>query len=159
MKRFNWIDVVIVLVLVAALAVVGVKFLGKPSETVSADISLSEPNLRVEILCTQMNPEEVDNMILSLQSAPRDMNGTKVEMTRIFNSNNLVDARVTAWEKEESAVEGLVDLRLTVEANAVLSKGNYSIGTQEIRIGKGYTTKTLGIEAEGTIVVVTELSK
>jgi hypothetical protein len=159
MKRFNWIDVVILLVLVAVVAVVGIKLMSKPTEGVKEDASLSTPNLRVEVLCQELLPEEAENIILSLQSAPREVNGAQVEMTRIFNSNNLVDACITTWVIEESPTEGFVNLRLTVEANAVLSKGNYSIGTQEIRIGKGYTAKTMGMETEGTIVAVTELSK
>lgn len=165
MKRFNWVDVVIVLVLVAALAVVGVKALpDKPAEVVSEDPTASEPvqfepNLRIEILCTELTPELADNAIDSLQSAPWDMEDIEGDMTQVFNSYKLEDAYFVAWEKEESDEEGLVDLRLTMEANAVPSRGCYSIGTQEIRIGKSYIAKTMGIEIVGTIVAVTELTQ
>ena len=159
MKRFNWIDITIVVILIAAVAFLGMKMLGGKTETLGAENQLSEPNLRIEVLCEDVTLEVAENVIASLQGAPREMSGMMVEKTRLFNSSNLVDGAITAWVIEPTERENVVNLRLTIEANAVLSKGSYSIGTQEIRIGRGYTAKTMDIELEGSIAVMTELAK
>ena len=159
MKRFNWIDITIVVILIAAVAFLGMKMLGGKTETLGAENQLSEPNLRIEVLCEDVTLEVAENVIASLQGAPREMSGMMVEKTRLFNSSNLVAGAITAWVIEPTERENVVNLRLTIEANAVLSKGSYSIGTQEIRIGRGYTAKTMDIELEGSIAVMTELAK
>ncbi len=159
MKRFNWIDVVIVLILVAALALVVVKMTDKEPETLGAENVVSEPNLRIEVVCRDLTPEIANQIIASLDGEPREVSGQMVEKTRIFNSGNLVDGHITEWELMECDEPNEVWLRLTIEANAVLSKGSYSIGTQEIRLGRGFTAKTMDIEIGGIITVMTELKK
>lgn len=157
MKRFNWIDVVIVLILVAAVALLAFKMIGGKAETIGEEAVVTEPNLRIEVVCRDLTEETANNIIASLEGEPREVSGSLVEKTRIFNSSNLIDANVVAWQIVPCEEENEVWLRLTVEANAVLSKGSYSIGTQEIRIGRGYTVKTMDIEISGIITVMTEL--
>ena len=77
-------------------------------------------------------------------------------MTRLFNSNKLVDARVIAHEVT-TAEDGTTELRLTVEAAAVISGGAYSVGTQEVRIGKLFNVKTLNAEIEGSVLTMEKL--
>ena len=158
MKRFNWIDILIVLILVAAVVLVIFKMSGGDPQTLGSENAITEPNLRIEVVCERVTPETAQNIIASLESEPRTVSGNLVEKTRLFNSNNLVDARITAWEIVPSEEEW-VYLRFTIEANAILSSGSYSIGTQEIRIGRGFTAKTMDIEIGGIITVMTELKK
>lgn len=158
MKRFNWIDVLIVLILVAAIGLVAYKMMGGDPQTLGSENAVTVPNLRIEVVCEKVTPETAQNIIASLESEPRTVSGNTVEKTRLFNSNNLVDARITEWKIVPSEEEW-VYLRFTIEANAILSSGSYSIGTQEIRIGRGFTAKTMDIEIGGIITVMTELKK
>lgn len=158
MKRFNWIDILIVVILVAAIGLVIFKMAGGDPQTLGAENQLTAPNLRIEVVCEKVTPETAQNIVASLESEPRMVSGIPVEKTRLFNSNNLVDASITAWEILPSEEEW-VYLRFTIEANAILSSGSYSIGTQEIRIGRGFTAKTMDIEIGGIITVMTELQK
>ena len=73
--------------------------------------------------------------------------------TRLFNSNKLVDAKIIGHEIT-TAADGTTELRLTVEAAAVVSGGAYSVGTQEVRIGKDFKVKTLDVEIEGCVLTM-----
>ncbi len=158
MKRFNWVDILIVLILVAAIGLVAYKMMGGDPQTLGSETAMTEPNLRIEVVCEEVTTETAKNIIASLNSEPRVVAGNSVEKSRLFNSNNLLDARIIDCQIEPSEEEW-VYLRFTIEANAILSSGSYSIGTQEIRIGRGYTVKTMDIEIEGSIAVMTELKK
>ena len=52
-----------------------------------------------------------------------------------------------------------MDLRLTIDANGTLFRGSYTVGTQEVRIGKTFIAKTMSMELEGTVVSLTELAQ
>ena len=41
-----------------------------------------------------------------------------------------------------------------MEAAAVVSGGAYSVGTQEVRIGKEFKIKTLDVEIEGCVLTM-----
>ena len=97
-----------------------------------------------------------DNILASLAGEPMEIGGSTVEMTRLYNSNKLVDAQVVSYEAAEGA-EGTKDLLLTVEANATATPGAYSVVTQEIRIGKDYIVKTITVEITGQILSLEKL--
>ena len=44
-----------------------------------------------------------------------------------------------------------------MEAAAVISGGAYSVGTQEVRVGKEFNVKTLNVEIKGTVLTVEKL--
>lgn len=200
MKRLNWVDILIITILVGALAFVGIRALAKniqenktkattPPTTVESGEAgeteateetepeekypLSEPTLRMVVEIPDITRELAENTVASFDGAPRELDGDMISMTRIYNSNELVDAKIVSWDivenKGEStlATEGentaeteysdLVTLRITIEANPGVYRCNYSVGTQEVRIGKEFIVKTMSMELVGTIVSMTEL--
>ena len=159
MKRLNWIDILIIVVLVAALAFVGMKVLGGTETVEEVDEAvLSAPTLEFVVEIPNITRELAENSVASLNGTPRDLDGVMVPMNRIYNSNKLVDAEITEWELLDTEDEGVVTLRLTIAANPSIYRCNYLVGNQEIRLGKNnYIAKTMSIELTGTIVSVTEL--
>lgn len=155
-SKFNIIDVIVIVILVAALAFVGYKLLNRGSGELSDADALSAPNIRFTVLCDDIDATMADNILASLASEPMTIGGSTVEMTRLYNSNKLVDAQVVAFEARDGA-EGTKDLLLTVEANATATPGAYSVVTQEIRIGKDYIVKTVGVEITGQILSLEKL--
>lgn len=161
MKRWNWIDTVIVLVLVVAVAFAAMKFVGGDAEEPAAPIANhapAEPNLRIVVSCTDVTRELAESIIASLESEPRNINGNMVERTRLLSGATLLNGHVTDWEICEQDGE-LVELRLTVEADVQSSNTITLIGIQEIRIGNSHFVKTVDIEIQGTIVSMTEIAK
>lgn len=150
-RKLNIIDILVIVILVAAVAFAAYKFLNRGSEALSDAGALTEPNIRFTVLCDDVDPTLAENILTSLSGKPMSIGGTTVEMTRLYNSNKLVDAQVISYEIVPGA-EGTSDVLLTVEANATATPGAYSVVTQEIRIGKAYIVKTIGIETEGVIL-------
>ena len=161
MKRLNWIDYLVIIVLVGALAFAGIKMLGdKPQavEPTEKDL-LTEPNLTMIVEVTDLSREVAENIIASFDWEPRELDGASVPMTRLFNSNRLVDGQIVSWEMRDAEDEESTDLRLTIEANGTMFRGSYTVGTQEVRIGKAYIVKTMSMELNGMIVSLTELAQ
>ena len=161
MKRWNWIDVLIVLILVVAVGFAAGKFLFNQPEEVTApnaQLEVVEPNLRIVVSCRDLTHELAESIVASLEGSPREINEEMVEPTRLLSGAKRLDGHVTAWEIREPE-DGLVELRLTEEADAQFSNAITLIGVQEIRIGNSHFVKTMGIEIQGIIVSITELSK
>ncbi len=161
MKRLNWIDYLVIIVLVGALAFAGIKMLGKEPqvvEPVEKDL-LTEPNLTMIVEFADLSREVAENIIASFDWEPRELDGVSVPMTRLFNSNRLVDGQIVSWEMRDTEDEETADLRLTIEANGTMFRGSYTVGTQEVRIGKAFIAKTMSMELNGMIVSLTELAQ
>lgn len=148
--KLNVIDLLIILVLVAALVFVGYKLLGGGSvEVRDTSVPITHPNLRFTVLCEEVSPELAERVMAALEEDPREINGNMVEMTQIYYTDRLADGRFVDWytvEKEEK-----VDLYLTIEAAADFSNGVYTVGGQEIRVAKAFITKSMNIEITGVI--------
>ena len=155
-RKFNIIDVIVLVILVAALAFAGYKLLNRGSGELGDADALSAPNVRFTVLCDDVDATMADNILASLASEPMEIGGTTVSMTRLYNSNKLVDAQIVEWTVEDGT-DGTKDVRLTVEANATATPGAYSVVTQEIRIGKDYIVKTVGVEITGQILSLEKL--
>ena len=155
-RKLNIIDVIVIVLLVAALAFAGYKLLNRGNEALSDADALSAPNVRFTVLCNDLDPTMAENILASLASEPMSIGGSTVEMTRLYNSNKLVDAQVVAYAAVDGA-DGTTDLLLTVEANATATPGAFSVVTQEIRIGKDYIVKTVGVEITGQILSLEKL--
>jgi len=161
MKRLNWIDYLVIALLVAALAFVGLKVLGgDESATDTAEENLlSTPNLTMIVEIPDLSREIAENAVASFGGEARELDGVEVPMTRLFNSNRLVDGQIVSWEIRDTEEEELVTLRLTIDANGTVFRGSYTVGTQEVRIGKTFIAKTMSIELSGTVVSLTELAQ
>ena len=158
MKRLNWIDILVIIVLVGALAFVGYMMTKDPDAPDAGEqLVLSTPTLEMVVEIPDLSREIAENAIASFGNDPKELDGIQVPMTRIYNSNKLVDAQIVSWEIQETENEDLVTVRLTIEANPTVYRCNYTVGTQEVRIGKSFIAKTLTVELTGTIVSITEL--
>jgi len=155
-RRFNIIDVIVIVILVAVLAFAAYKLLNRGGEALGDADALSAPNIRFTVLCDDVDATMAENIFNSLSEKPMSIGGTTVEMTRLYNSNKLVDAQIVSYELKD-AEDGPRDLLLTVEANATATPGAYSVVTQEIRIGKDYIVKTVAVEITGQILSLEKL--
>lgn len=149
--KLNIIDLLLIVILVAAVVFAAVRFLSNDEDTLGSDVALSEPNLTFTVVCEDISQELAENIMASLDSPDSELDGNIINMTRLFNSNKLVDAKVVSWEYADGA------LSLTIDGKAVYSNGAFSIGTQEVRIGKVFNVKTLDVEIEGVIYAMEKL--
>ena len=113
--KLNIIDLLIILILVAAVAFVGVRLLSDKTDTLGSENAVTEPNLRFTVLVADIHPELAAQVEQALAGDPVDIGGNTVERTRLFNSNKLVDAKIIGHEIT-TAADGTTELRLTVEA-------------------------------------------
>ncbi len=161
MKRLNWIDYLVIVILIGALAFVGLKVLGDKEQSAGSaeENLLSQPNLTMIVEIADLSREIAENAVASFAGQPRELDGVSVPMTRLFNSNRLVDGQIVSWEIRETEGEETVALRLTIDANGTLFRGSYTVGTQEVRIGKTFIAKTMSMELDGVVVSLTELGE
>lgn len=146
--KLNIIDILVILIVVAALVFVGMKLTADDTQTLGSENAITAPNIRFTVLCEDVSAELAEEIMASLESEAQIIAGNTVEMTRLFYSNKLVDGKVIEW-RAEAREDGRVDLYFTMEAVAVVSDGAYSVALQEIRIAKEFNVKTLGIEIVG----------
>lgn len=149
--KLNIIDIVLIVILVAAIAFAAVRFLSDDTNTLGSDVALSEPNLTFTVVCEDIDEILAKNIMSSLESPDSLLDGNTINMTRLFNSNKLVDAKVTEWSYTDGK------LMMEIEGCAVYSNGALSIGTQEVRIGKIFNVKTLDVEIEGVVYSMEKL--
>lgn len=148
--KLNIIDILIIVILLAALVFVGMKLLREEPVTLGSENALTQPNVQVTVLCEDLDPELCANVTHAVEGPARDVGGNMVETTRLFYSNKLVDGQVIECRVTEG--EKGTDLQIVLQAKAVLSDGAYSIALQELRLGKEFIVKTLDVEVEGVIV-------
>lgn len=153
--KLNIVDILIILVLVAAVAFAGMKLLGgndteENNIGVVEDKATMEPNIRFTVYCEDISPVIAQQVIHSLEGEALDVNGTSVERTQIYYSNVLAEGHFVDWYIEENGDQ--MDLYLTIEATAEVYGPNvHSIAWQDIRIGKDFICKTLEIEVSGVV--------
>lgn len=151
--KLNIIDLLVILVLLAAVVLVGYKFLfdgGLASDKNTVKEVSDEPNLRFTVLCEDVPEALAEQVIASFGKEAAQVNGQTVEMTQLYYSNVLEDGKFVEWYTVERGDR--VDLYLTIEAVADgFDTGVYSVGWQEIRIAKEFVCKTLYMEIAGVV--------
>ena len=152
-RKLNIIDILILLVLVAAIAFAVVKVVGR-----SGADALSEPNLRFEMTTDELSKTLADSIQAALTAGKTKVGNVEAEAGRIYNGDKLIDACVTKVTAEPGETDGSYVLHITVEAKATPSSGHYSVGTQEVRIGKELYLKTLDVEIIATVDRMEKLS-
>lgn len=158
-RKLNIIDILILLVLVAAIAFAVVKVAGRSdADDAGATDTLSEPNLRFEMTTDELSKTLADSVQAALTADKTKVGDVETDAGRIYNGDKLIDACVTDVTVEPGETEGTYVLHITVEANATASSGHYSVGTQEIRLGKELYLKTLDVEILATVDRMEKLS-
>lgn len=155
--KLNIIDILILLILIAALVFVGLRLFGGNDGGSVTELPTSEPNLRFTVLCTQLPQEVAEQAVAALQGENVAFGNGSTSPRRIFNSGSLLDAEVVSWDIVEKE-DGVADLYLTVEAASTVGEGVFKVGKQEIRIGITYPVKTTRIELTGQILSMEILS-
>ena len=153
--KINVVDLLVVLVIVIAAAVLGVKFLG-PDSTVS--VSHKTTHVTYQVLVESVRPEVYENVKSFVDAGD----------ATLMASGEMLDGQVVAVEAQphtDTATvttngdaivlytdKKLLDLTFTTECN-VVNPITTEIGTQEVRIGKSHIVKTDRFEmATGTII-------
>lgn len=151
--KLNIIDILILLILIAALVFAAVRLVGgKGADAALSAEEASEAvkNLRFTVLCQEIPLELAEHAVSALNGEDILIGEDAVSPRRIFNSNVLYDAMIVDSEIIEKE-DGLADLLLTIDAAATVKKGAFCIGSQEIRIGVSYIAKTTCLELVGQV--------
>ena len=161
--KFNIIDVIVVLILIAAIVFAVVHFTSKSDDmdenaaTEAEDLQRMH-HIRFTVFFKEVPSDLAESVIASLEGDDIKINDTTVSPTRISNSRKLVPAEATSWETSACGSANRVDLRITVEGRAEDHESYYQLGTQELRLGRDYIFKTLAVEVEGVITQMEVLS-
>ena len=134
--KLNLIDLLVILILAAAVFAVVWKLGGKKA----ADAAGSKAAVvKYTVVCEDL-PKDICTFAESQVGQ------------QLVNSGKLLDATVTNTETEESAVtSGHENLYLTIEGTATFSDRVYSVGSQEVRVGYEYIVKTSEFELTSLI--------
>lgn len=173
--RFNIIDVLVIAVLIAIVVILVIKVSAAKSD-VSADSIVAEEPISGPDQDFQPNLE----FVCVAESLQREVAEEIAAQTanRVYNSNKLLDAYVTDVQLEPCYVTAVsadgtaytvedaryVNVRFTVQTAASGStasvSGNFNpiLGAVEIRVGKGYTLKTMAYEIPTTITSMEALN-
>ena len=151
--KINIVDLLVVLVIVIAAVVLGVKFLGGGG---TSAINPAKTPVRYTVLVQGVEPEVYENI-------------QKYIPGQLMASGEMLDGYITAVEPVEGRArtatvdaadgtleipvnDGKMDLLFTIECN-VVNPVTTEIGTQEVRVGKTHTVKTNRIELVNGIIL------
>ena len=134
--KVNLLDLLVILLLAAAVAALGWKLVGKKAAQTVSDTGC---RVRFTVVC-----EDVQRDICSFAQTQTG--------NSLVNNGKLLSASVTEISSEPNAANPAhQDLFLTVEADAAFSANVYKLGTQEVRVGYEYIVKTSEFELTGLI--------
>jgi len=131
--KVNLIDLAVVLVLVVAVAAVGMKLFG--NKAVEA-VTSPTVGITYEVVCEDVPQSVADYCQANVGE-------------QLLSSGKLLDAHITDCRAEETP-DG-IDLYFTVEGTTSYSGHTYTMGSQEVRVGMEHLVKTSSIECEGII--------
>lgn len=162
--KLNIVDVLILLVVIAAVAFLAVRMVGgSGGETIAADEPSAQANLRYTVLCEDMPLMQAENIVAAVTAADYELkldddSTIEVNPAQIFNSNKFQDAQIVSAEiLPQGEDDQRAAVRFVIEAAAKNTVGSFVVGTQEVRIGRDYTVKTVDIEMLGTVSAMEKL--
>ena len=163
-KKFNIVDFAIIAIVIILIGTVVWK-ITTAKEEAEATAAIQEevlvyedaPHMRCTIECTNVPVAAAEVMVRNedpqLNNNYTDLAGYIVDVTTRPTSYQQIDPdgnETTVIDPNSCTVifvvEGYFDEAAAVE------KGAYALGSQELRIGKGYVIKTKSIEITGTVV-------
>ena len=157
-KKFNLVDAIVALLLVIIVIAIGYKVISgvitakqeRAAEEMTENYENS-PHLVYQVVCTEV-PRKV------AESFADQMKRPMVERQLMSMGNALegyiTDCTFTPEDEEDEA--SLCTVLFTIEVVPVEEDGIYSIGTQELRIGKPHIVKTYYIETSGWVYSMEE---
>jgi len=147
--RFNIVDIVVVLILVAGAVFVGMKFLGNDSAPAGAktriEYTVLVPAVRAEVCENVMGYKKANAQLMANGQL---VDGYVVDITYQPHVNYEADSNGEVIPSVEEGENARVDMIFTIQA-AVDNQVTYKVGTQEVRIGKTHIVKTTEFEMEG----------
>ena len=150
-KKFNLVDAIVVFLILVIIVAIGYKVISSKvaaaeelKEEQLADTFDSAPHLLYDVVCANI-PAEVAEAFEQQMELP-------LADRQIMNGGAPVNAYITACTVEPDADDGdMCKVYFTIEALLVEKDGIASVGTQEVRIGKGHIVKTYNIETSGYV--------
>lgn len=148
--RFNIVDIVVVLILLAGAAFVGMKFLGNDSTPVAAtktkiEYTVFVPAVRTDVCENIMKYKDAN---AQLMANGQMVDGYVTDITYEPHINYEADANGEVNPSVEEGEYARVDMIFTIQAT-VDSQVTCKVGTQEVRVGKTHIVKTTDFEMEG----------
>ena len=133
--KINLIDLLVIVLVLAVVAAVGWKLVGKKAAAAVAD---NEHELTFTVLFEDQ-PAEL------AQFAQTQVG------RQLVNNAKLIPAEITGVSASALADETRYDLYVTVKATATFSGNVWKVGSQEVRVGYEYILKTSEFELTGII--------
>ena len=154
--KVNLIDLIVVIVLVLVVVAVGWKVAGgKITEAIESNAA----TVRYEVLCTEI-PNEVCEYATThiggqLMSNGDLLEGYIVDCVAQPHMIAVADASGNPTQVEDPEFQNLV---FTIETQVSEAANAYSVGSQEIRVGKQHIVKTVMLEVTGDIISMEEVT-
>lgn len=147
--KLNLIDLIVVLVIIAVVAAVAWKMGGS---AVTEAIAGNDNTIRYEVLCVKVDADAstfAESHVGGQLMSNGDMqDGYIVDCVVEPYTQVVLDNEGNAQLVEDPAYR---NVRFTIEANVVEAANAYSIGSQELRVGKSHIVKTTELEITGNI--------
>lgn len=152
-RKFNAVDVVIIVVIAAVLCFLGYKFLIKGDSIVTPTAEIT-----YKVLIKNAEKESLESIMerdlpMQLIAGESYVANAYIVDIEYKDSENSIEIFSTDTGIKTRALEGKVDIIFTVTA-VVEDKANVEVSTQEIRIGKTNYLKTKYLEMSGTVISV-----
>ena len=152
--KINIVDLIVILVIVIAAVVVGMKFLGGGNG--NSAINPNKTPVRYTVLVEGVEPEVYENIQKyipgQLMASGELLDGYVTGVTPVEGRVHTATVNTADGTLEIPVNEGKLDLIFTIECNVVNSITT-EIGTQEVRVGKSHIVKTDKIELPNGIIL------
>ena len=151
--KINIVDLLVILVVIIAAVVLGMKFL-KPGSSGVVGGGSTTTHVEYTVLVESVQPavyESIkENYIPSTLMASGELLDGQVTSVTAAPHEDVVSVDTTDGTVELPADKDLLDLTFTVECN-VSNAITTEIGTQEVRVGKNHIVKTDKFELTGVV--------
>ena len=137
--KLNRIDLLVIILLIAAVAAVAWKLVGKKAAETVADTGRT--------ITYTVTVEDVNREAAEFAS-------TQIGKS-LVNNSKVVDAAITDAAVTDRADSAHVDLGVTIEGRGQFTGNVYKVGAQEVRVGYEYIVKTSEFELTGIITAMT----
>ncbi|PWM15367.1 MAG: hypothetical protein DBX57_02855 [Clostridia bacterium] len=137
--KLNLIDLLVIILLIAAVAAVAWKLVGKKAAEAVADTGRT--------ITYTVTVEDVNREAAEFAS-------TQIGKS-LVNNSKVVDAAITDAAVTDRADSAHVDLGVTIEGRGQFTGNVYKVGAQEVRVGYEYIVKTSEFELTGIITAMT----